>query len=51
MTEGPRVNFVMREALSKFTRGSSVFHSNNMRLTVPIAEWLEGHTGKQGSLI
>ena len=28
MTEGPRVKFVMREALSKFTRGSSVFHTS-----------------------
>ena len=26
MTEGPRVNFVMR--FSKFTRGSSVFHTS-----------------------
>ena len=29
MTEGPRVNFVMREALfEKFTRRSSVFHTS-----------------------
>ena len=28
MTEGPRVNFVMRERFSKFTRGSSVFHTS-----------------------
>ena len=27
MTEGPRVNFVMREALFEITRGSSVFHT------------------------
>ena len=27
MTEGPRVNFVMCEALFEFTRGSSVYHT------------------------
>ena len=28
MTEGPRVNFVMRKALFEITCGSSVFHTS-----------------------
>ena len=28
MTEGPRVNFVMREALFEIYTGSSVFHTS-----------------------
>ena len=36
MTEGPRVNFVMREALFEFTSGSSVFHTSMRNKQVEI---------------
>ena len=40
MTVGLRVNFVMREALFEFTRGSSVFHTSMRNKQVELTPYI-----------